>query len=462
MSRRLALWLSLVLALAAPPAATAHADFQASEPAPGSAVAEPPATVRVALATEVEGEFLLLEVVGPSGRVVSGPARRDPDDAAAVLAPLRADGPGSYGVTWRVMSRDGHPDSGSFVFGVGGLPQASAPAAPGHGDADPLAVLARFLLITGPIALLGLAALRLWIVGPAWSQGGVRPPGADASAVRAAAAGPLELSAPRWWRVWWGACVATAVGLALIPGVTLSALGAGAGDLGGLLSGTRFGVAWTVQVLALLVAVAVALVWWRGSSADAPAPPPWTAALVAAPAVALAAVSWLGHASQGADPELGIAIDAVHSWASAVWLGGLVALSALLPTALSRMDDPARTRLAAGVVVRFSAAAVAAVAIVLVTGVYRALVELDTLADLLDTAYGRALGVKLALVALLLVGGAVNRFVVHPRLERAALGLADDDRGAGRALRASVGAELVLSAGVMVAVAALVSLAPPG
>ena len=50
---------------------------------------------------------------------------------------------------------------------------------------------------------------------------------------------------------------------------------------------------------------------------------------------------------------------------------------------------------------------------------------------------------------------------MHPRLERAALGLDPDDRGATAALRVSVRAELVLAAALLVSVALLVSLPPP-
>ncbi len=96
------------------------------------------------------------------------------------------------------------------------------------------------------------------------------------------------------------------------------------------------------------------------------------------------------------------------------------------------------------------------------TGVYRALAELGSVGDILDTGYGRALLVKLCLFAVLLAGGAYNRLVAHPRLERAALGLDDDDRGAASALRVSVAAELVLATALMVSVAVLIGLPPPG
>ncbi|MDH3228103.1 MAG: CopD family protein, partial [Thermoleophilia bacterium] len=91
-----------------------------------------------------------------------------------------------------------------------------------------------------------------------------------------------------------------------------------------------------------------------------------------------------------------------------------------------------------------------------------ALVELDTLEDLVDTGYGLALAVKLAVFGLLLAVGGYNRFVAHPRLERAQMGLSDSDRGAAAALVHTVRAELALSVVLLVVVGVLVSLSPPG
>ena len=162
------------------------------------------------------------------------------------------------------------------------------------------------------------------------------------------------------------------------------------------------------------------------------------------PAIALEAISASGHASTGGDRTLNIVIDLLHSVATAAWIGGLLGLAVLVTPAVARLGADDRTRLAAAVVVRFSALALTAVAVLVVTGVYRALAEVS-LGDLLDTGYGRVLLVKLGLFAVLLVGGAYNRMVVHPRLERAALGLDPDDRGAAAALRVSVRAELVLA-----------------
>ncbi len=188
---------------------------------------------------------------------------------------------------------------------------------------------------------------------------------------------------------------------------------------------------------------------------------PAFALLGVGPLAAMWAVSDAGHAATGGDATLNVAIDLIHQLATAAWLGGLVGLAGRAIPAARGLPEADRVRLAAAVVVRVSALALTAVALLVVTGVYRALAEVSV-DDLLDTGYGRALLVKLGLFAVLLVGGAYNRMVVHPRLERAALGLDPGDRGAAAALRVSGRAELALAAALMVSVAVLVSLAPPG
>ena len=115
----------------------------------------------------------------------------------------------------------------------------------------------------------------------------------------------------------------------------------------------------------------------------------------AGPLLALAAISWGGHASAGGDATANIVIDLLHSVATAAWIGGLLGLAVLVTPAVARLADGDRVRLAAAVVVRFSALALTAVAVLVVTGVYRALAEVG-IGDLLDTGYGRALLVKLA------------------------------------------------------------------
>jgi copper transport protein len=446
----LALGLVALAGLIAPAAALAHADVVAVERRPDA--------VRLVLSAPVETAFLRLEARTAAGRLVSGAARRDPRDPRAIVAPLSA--PGAATITWRVLSQDGHPGGESLrADGAATIPGA----APVRDDSGPLPVLARLLVLLGPVVLLGLVALSAGVVAPAVLGGGVSAPGERreaAEAFRARAGTALARASAGWWIAWWSLVAVGAAGLVLLPVALLRGLRAGPGDLGTLLGDTRAGTAWWIQVGALAAAVLAALVI-RPRGASPPAGAGRAVALGLPPAVALTAIAWAGHASTGADRTANVVIDALHGLATAAWLGGLVGLAVLAIPATRALGAEDRLRLGAGVVVRFSALALGAVGVLVVTGVYRALAELGTPADLVDTAYGRALLVKLGLFAAMLGMGAYNRMVVHPRLERAALGLSETDRGAGAALRVSVRAELVLAAALMVSVAVLVSLSPP-
>ncbi|HEV2150195.1 MAG TPA: CopD family protein, partial [Longimicrobiaceae bacterium] len=86
------------------------------------------------------------------------------------------------------------------------------------------------------------------------------------------------------------------------------------------------------------------------------------------------------------------------------------------------------------------------------TGVVSALFHLGAPAELWATAYGRALLVKLALLALAAAAGAYNWRRVTPALGR---------EGADRRLRAAVGAEVGLGVLVVLATALLVGLPTP-
>jgi copper transport protein len=322
----------------------------------------------------------------------------------------------------------------------------------------------RLLVILGLVASLGLVVLRWGVAGPAWAQGGLVPPGRpdDAAEFRARARPPLGEAARGWWAGWLAAGAAWCAGVVLVAWGTLASLGAGIGGLGTLLGDARLGTALLVLAVAWAASLAAGLVLRRRPEGGAPLPPPaWGAALAVPAAAGLWALSWSGHASSGNDRTLNVGADLLHNLATAAWVGGLLGLVLLLVPAGLRLGEADRVRLVAPGIVRFSALAIGCVAVLAVTGVYRALAELSSLSDLVDTAYGRALTVKLGLFAVLLAAGAYNRLVLHPRLERAALGLSDGERGATAALGRSVRAELLLAFALLVAVAVLLGTAPP-
>lgn len=156
-----------------------------------------------------------------------------------------------------------------------------------------------------------------------------------------------------------------------------------------------------------------------------------------------------------------IPVDSLHVLAMSVWLGGLAALLAAVPAATRRLGATDANRLLASVVMRFSAMALAAVIVLVGTGVVQALEHVGSWSALTATGYGRAVLVKIALTLALVCLGAVNRRRAVPSIERVARGEMAGDASA-RLLRRAVAAEVVLVVAVLGVTSALVSYAPPG
>jgi copper transport protein len=191
---------------------------------------------------------------------------------------------------------------------------------------------------------------------------------------------------------------------------------------------TRFGVAYSVAtVVAALgaTAAAISLVDARASVAV------WACGLALLPLPSVA-----GHALDAGQLRIEVVVDVLHLAAAAVWTGGLLQLVFALrggtPRELMR---------------RFSTLALVAVAVLSATGVVRAIGELRSVSQLWTTGYGRLLLVKSGLLAALVCLGWLNRYRLVPR-------------GDATLLRRSAAAELVLLAGLVVAVSILTDVRP--
>ena len=108
--------------------ALAHDALLGSEPADGAVLTEAPSQIVLTFSAAQAGVGSEVAVVGPDGAVWSdGPAQVS---EAVVTQPLRPDMPeGVYTVTFRSVSGDGHPVSGTFAFSVD-LPEAAVTETP--------------------------------------------------------------------------------------------------------------------------------------------------------------------------------------------------------------------------------------------------------------------------------------------------------------------------------------------
>ncbi len=215
--------------------------------------------------------------------------------------------------------------------------------------------------------------------------------------------------------------------------------------------------------LALLAgAVLLVLTPWRSRA--------WHGAIACLAASLLVDQAWLGHAAEGGAGLYGATMTlaySVHVLAAGAWVGGLPPLLFGLIEAGRAKPREARDG-ALDLLSRFSRMGVAAVALIVATGVGNAGFRVGFVFDeFYGSQYGVVLAVKAGVVAAMLALAFFNRFVAMPRLRAASDQnmprlRADSDESTPLVawLRASVALELVL--GVLVlGVAAVLGVTPP-
>ncbi|MDG9727416.1 copper resistance protein CopC [Streptomyces sp. DH41] len=372
--------------------ASAHAALRSTDPEDGSVLQRAPRHVTLTFTESVGLRDDSFRVLDPGGhRVRTGDAGRADGRSDTARVALSGElGEGTYTVAWRVVSADSHPVSGAFTFSVGKASATTASVDTGPTE-NPLTAtlhkIARYLSYLAAALLIGTAAFVALC----------RPP--DPAPLRR----PLVAG---WWTLL-GATVALLVLRAPYEAGTGPSTALDADVLGGTLT-TRPGVLLVVR-LALLVPFALFLL--RTARGDRHRERTALAAAGAAPTIGLAAaggavsavglaLTWAAaeHASAGIQVPVAMTSSVLHLLATAVWLGGLVAL---LLTLRGRPD--------AGTVARFSRIAFVSVTVLVVTGVYQSWRGLGSWPALTETTYGRLLLAKLAGVAVLLAAAAVSR-----------------------------------------------------
>ena len=493
--------LALTLMFGNAPSAGAHATLVGTVPADDGVVDTVPDVVELRFDEPVVTTDDAVQVFGPGGQRVDRGTVETVDGGATLRAPVGADEQGTYTVAWRVTSEDSHTLTGSFVFHNGTRTGAVDVSRVGGDTATDVAGgIGRWLGYAGTLAAVGAAALALllprsrpWGRGAAaaspgggtappaggrdapggWGTGrragtGIGPPGpAEPAGAGGSVAlaegggagdgnrgdgvhggrGPDETNAAtvtttamaRLRTLALAGALVGAVG-ALVALVAMLAESAGrdlvdaVGLVADLAPDTRTGRLGLLRVaLGLAAASAAAIVpVWRRS----PVP------VLVLGGGALAATALAGHAWTAPDRWMAAASDLIHQGAVAVWAGGLLALLVALPVVPTAHD---RLRLAS----RFSGVAVAAVAVVALSGTVSGWQQLGGLGDLTSTGYGRLLLAKVAGFAVLVALGWLNRSRLVALVERTAA-----------PLQRSLRVEVVVAAVVLALTAALVHQPP--
>jgi len=103
------------------PTAQAHAFLDHASPAVGSSLPSAPAAVTLWFTQDLEPAFSSVTVTDQAGRRVDLANVQIPQGQPAELhVGLKPLPPGTYTVSWHVVSVDTHPTEGAFTFQVGG------------------------------------------------------------------------------------------------------------------------------------------------------------------------------------------------------------------------------------------------------------------------------------------------------------------------------------------------------
>ncbi|MGW0898895.1 copper resistance CopC/CopD family protein [Streptomyces goshikiensis] len=372
----------LALVLGGAGSAFAHAALSGSDPADGAVLKTDPQYVTLTFTESVSFSDDSLRVLSPENeRVNPRPAQHvDGKDNTARVELSGKLPQGTYTVAWRVVSADGHPISGAFVFSIGKPSETAAVVATGSPDDTAVGRMYgvfRYVAYSGLALLVGAATFVL-VCWPA--AGATRP-------VR------------RLLAVGWVALTASTVVLLLLRGPYEAA-----GQVTSVFDPAQLGQTVTgrpggalIARLVLLAATAVSLRWLarQHDGAGLGGRVRLAGALLAA---ALAA-TWVAaeHASAGIQVALAMPVAALHLLAMGVWLGGLVTLLLLLRRRGSDGRD-----IPASAIGRFSTLAFGAVAVLVGTGVYQSWRQVGSWEALSTTSYGKTLIVKIAVVVLVL------------------------------------------------------------
>lgn len=413
--------LVVLVALAFPAAASAHATLRSTTPHFGKELQSTPRTIRLHFDQRVKVLPGAIAVLNADGKNFAGAAHVTGTDVVATVRPLKL---GAYTVRWRAISADSHVVSGVWTFGV----KVQAPSvndAYGAGGPTVAEHVVRWVWFLSLALTIGALGFRLICLR------GVRVPRLLERRIAVAAG--------------LGCAVSLQAGIAAFSLRAEDALQLPFGNFlyGDLspLAVTRFGRAFIVMTLGFaLVLALIYLAWLLDRSIF----------LVPAFALSLLFVGGLSMSGHDAvDPGsswLSELADWVHITAASLWIGGLATMVALVWRGAPELRRVAFRR--------FSELATVSIAAVLAAGTYLAVVRLPHLHDLWTAGYGQVLLVKIGLVLCVLAWGGFHKFVIGPALDRA-------DAGFLTRIGRSLAGESLLGAAVLLVAAVLVDSKPP-
>lgn len=388
----------------------AHGYLIRSIPENRAVLEHAPTRLQYWFSEDLEPRFSELHLRDATGKIIaSGEVDAANTTLLTLTVPPDSLTDGAYVVELRpAFASDAHVVASSQVFFIGteiaGFESIAASDA-----AQPLEVVWKFLLLMALFVLFGAYTVYAYVLIPAWGnpqhRAGWLPPRLMQRLNRV---------------IWAGIVLAVAANILALLQQTMVFFNL---DLAQVISGnlwqvvrqgSRFGDMWNLRMLLLILLIAMHIlsIVYRDSAPET-VRAFWTANVwLMALIIGMQAVT--SHAAGSLIlPWLAMLMHWLHSLGVAFWIGGVAVLMLILPVALSPYDPLARRRALGVVMMRFSRLLLAAVALVIFTGIYNAANWFFSPSEVL-TRYGGSLALKLLMVLLLLIIGAVHHLTLRP------------------------------------------------
>ena len=367
-------------------AASAHATLESSSPADGQSVLTSPSEIRITFSEAVTTISGGLSVLDADGKTVDV-GNSEVVGGRTLVAPISETlSDGTYVATYRVLSADGHPVSGSILFGVGNgaLDRSAQPSSTGDRLWEIIGGISRFIMYLAALVAAGVAFFLAFIHDRAEDRWRIVP----------------------FVRIGSILALLSAIGIVMSQAALLTGKGAGAvTDSTVLRDVLNQNLGWSLALLMIGLA-AVHL------STDIPKKVvSQSLAVYGGLAVTVSFAVW-GHATELSPTAISLAADAIHATAAALWLGGLVGLVMVLS-----VRTPETVRATAGIIGRFSRMAFWSVIALTIAGLTLTITGSGaSLNSILTTTWGRLVLAKIGLTLIVVLIAAWNRRTLVPSL----------------------------------------------
>jgi len=367
-------------------AASAHATLESSSPADGQSVLTSPSEIRITFSEAVTTISGGLSVLNADGKTVDT-GNSEIVGGRTLVAPISETlSDGTYVATYRVLSADGHPVSGSILFGVGNgaLDRSAQPSSSGDRLWEIIGGISRFIMYLAALVAAGVAFFLAFIHDRAEDRWRIVP----------------------FVRIGSILALFSAIGIVMSQAALLTGKGAGAvTDSNVLRDVLNQNLGWSLALLMIGLA-AVHL------STDIPKKVVAKSLALSGGLAATVSFAVWGHATELSPTAISLAADAIHATAAALWLGGLVGLVMVLS-----LRTPETVRSTAGIIGRFSLMAFWSVIALTIAGLTLTITGSDAnLNSILTTTWGQLVLAKIGLTLIVVLIAAWNRRTLVPSL----------------------------------------------